>query len=243
MQVAVGITAVAVIAVAGIVVGANLADDDPSTVDAPPTTTTSTAPTTTERDTVTTIAAQDGDDPAVVAVWPVASTSQRFDDPAAAAHNFAVHLAGFPEDAVVGAFRQGDSRSGEVEVRPSERGPVTTVLVRQLGDDGSWWVLGAQTENIELDDPSVGDDVSSPLTVSGRALAFEGTVEVELRADGQLEPIGGTFVTGGGDEMRPFTGEVEFPAPDVDGGVLMLLARSPEDGSVIEATVVRVHFG
>ena len=243
MQVAVAIAAVAVIAVAGIVVGANLADDDPSTVNAPPVATTDAAPNTTERTTTTTIVvAEGGDDPAFVAVWPVASTSQRFGDPAAAARNFAVQLAGFPEDAVVGAFREGDSRSGEVEIRPNERGPVTTVLVRQLGDDGSWWVVGAQTENIVLDDPSAGDDVSSPLSVSGRALAFEGTVEVELRADGQLEPIGGTFVTGGGDEMRPFSGELEFPDPDVEGGVLMLLSRSAKDGSVLEATVVRVHF-
>ena len=241
LQVAVAIVAVIAVALAGIVIGANLAEDDPTTVDAPPTTS-GEASTTTEPAVTTTVPSEAGDDPADVALWPVASTSQRFGDPSAAAHSFAVQLAGFSEDVIVGDFREGDSRSGEVEVRPTERGPVTTVLVRQLGDDGSWWVVGAQTENLLLEDPSAGDTISSPLTVSGRARAFEGTVEVELRADGQLEPIGATFATGGSDAARPFTAELEFPPPNVSGGMLMLLARSPRDGMVMEATVVRVHF-
>ena len=238
---AIAVVAFAAVAVAGVLVGTNFAEDDPSTVAAPPTTTKLSSTTTAARST-TSVSAEEGDDPAVVAVWPVSSTSQRFDDPSAAARSFAVQLAGFPDDAIVGDFREGDSSSGEVEVRANERGPITTVLVRQLGDDGSWWVVGAQTENILLESPSAGDQVSSPLTVSGRARAFEGTVEVELRADGQLEPIGATFVTGGSGEMGDFTGELEFPQPDVEGGVLMLLHRSAEDGAILEATVVRVHF-
>lgn len=241
LQVALAVVAIAVVALAGVLIGANLADDDPSSVDTPPST--AGGASTTERTTSTTATpVQVGDDAAEVAIWPIPSTSQRFDDPAAAARSFAVELAGFPENVVVGDLREGDSRSGEVELRTTEQGPVTTVLVRQLGDDESWWVLGAQTDNIVLDDPSAGDTVSSPLSVEGRARAFEGNVEVELRADGQLEPIGGTFATGGSDALRPFSAEVEFPAPGVEGGVLMLLSRSAEDGAVMEATVVRVHF-
>lgn len=242
VQIAAAIVGVVVVAVAGVLIGTNLADDDPSTVDSPPTTSRD-ASTTTERDaTTSTVPSGEGDDPAVAAVWPGASTSQRFDDPAAAARSFAVDLAGFPDDTIVGDFEEGDSRSGEVEVRATERGPVTTVLVRQLGDDGSWWVIGASTANIELNAPSPGGTVSSPLELSGRARAFEGTIEVEVRADGQLEPIGGTFATGGSDAMRAFDTEVEFSAPGVDSGVLILRSRSAEDGSVAEATVVRVHF-
>ena len=242
MQIAAAILGVAVVAVAGVLVGANLADDDPSTVDSPPTTQRD-ASSTTERDTTTsTIPSEDGDDPAAIAVWPGAATSQRFDDPGAAARSFAVELAGFPDDTIVGDFQPGDSRSGEVEVRATERGPVTTVLVRQLGDDDSWWVIGASTPNIVLNAPSSGETVSSPLEVSGRARAFEGTVEVELRADGQLEPIGGDFATAGSDQMRPFSSEVQFSGADADSGVLMVRSRSAEDGAVAEVTVVRVHF-
>ena len=242
VKIAAAVVGVAVIAVAGVLIGTNLAEDDPSTVDAPPTTAEDRS-TTTERDTTTSSSANQGtDDPAVLAVWPAAGTSQRFDDPSAAARSFAVELAGFPEDTLIGDFEEGDARSGEVEVRAFERGPVTTVLVRQLGDDESWWVIGAATENIEIDEPTGGSKVSSPLEVRGSGRAFEGTIEVEVRADGQLEPIGGTFVTGGSDQMRPFTGRVEFAHPGVDGGALMLRSRSAEDGSVMEATVVRLLF-
>lgn len=241
LQVAAAVVAVGVVAVAGVVVGLNLAEDDPSTVSAPPsvleeTTTTSATVTTTS------IPDETDDTPETAAVWPFADTSQRFDDPAAAARSFAVELAGFPEDLVLGDFRKGDARSGEVEVRASERGPVTTVAVRQLGEDGTWWVVAAQTENLELDGPEAGELVTSPLEVTGRGRAFEGTIEVELRADNQLEPIGATFVTGGSSEMRPFRGSVEFDEPESDRGVLMLLSRSAEDGAVMEATVVRVRF-
>ena len=40
-----------------------------------------------------------------------------------------------------------------------------------------------------LDEPRTGAVVESPLRLVGEALAFEGTVEVEIRADGEAEPI------------------------------------------------------
>ena len=74
------------------------------------------------------------------AVWPFASSATRYSDPVSAARGFAADYAGFP-DPVVGEFRQGDARSGEVPVQAKATGPITTVLVRELGD--SWWVLGS----------------------------------------------------------------------------------------------------
>lgn len=242
LRVAVLLVAVAAVVTAGVLVGTNLADDDPSSVDSPPTSGRERTTTTSAETTTTAAPAQEGDDPAEVAIWPDATTSQRFDDPAAAVRSFAVQLVGFADDVVVDEFREGDAGFGEVEVRANERGPATTVLVRQLGEDESWWVVGAHTENIVLEEPGAGENVTSPLSVSGRARAFEGNIELELRADGQLEPIAGGFATGGSDEARPFSAEIDFPAPVVAGGALMLLSRSAEDGAVMEATVVRVHF-
>ncbi|MFP5327893.1 MAG: Gmad2 immunoglobulin-like domain-containing protein [Acidimicrobiia bacterium] len=241
LQVAAGVVAVAVVAVAGVVLGLNLAEDDPSTI-SPPTTTPDLTTTTSAAVTTTSAPEATDDSTEAAAVWPFAETSQRFDDPAAAARSFAVELAGFPEDLVLGDFREGDARSGEVEVRASERGPVTTVAVRQVGEDDTWWVVGAKTENLELDDPGAGELVTSPLAVTGRGRAFEGTIEVELRADNELEPIGATFATAGASEMRPFAARVDFDTPESERGVLMLLSRSAEDGAVTEATVVRVRF-
>ena len=66
------------------------------------------------------------------AVWPTAASTTRYQTPEAAAQGFAtayVHMA----NPVIGPFEQGDARSGEVPVQPSASGPVTTVLVRQLG--------------------------------------------------------------------------------------------------------------
>lgn len=59
--------------------------------------------------------------------------------------------------------------------------------------------------------PTPGSD--STITTTGRALAFEGTVQVEVRADGGLGPIAQGFVTGGDDVMHPFAGFVAFETP------------------------------
>ena len=177
------------------------------------------------------------------AIWPWVNTPTRFDDPVEAATSFAVDYLGFT-DPRVGEFQAGDSRSGEVPVQPGAVGPTTVVFVRQLTDDDTWWVLGAAAENIVVDDPDQGATVSSPLTVTGTALAFEGTVDVELRADDNGEPIATDFVTGsGGPEPGPFEGEIEFTSPGPVGGALVLISRSSEDDApVLEATAIRIFF-
>lgn len=176
------------------------------------------------------------------AVFPYASGDVRYDDPVEAARGFAVDFLGFT-DPMVGELMQGDARSGEVEVRPAADGPVTTVLVRRLGPDDTWWVLGSATADITVDAPATGDAITSPVTLIGSALAFEGNIEVEVRQDGVRQPIGTGFVTGGGDVMRPFSGQVEFSTPYAEYGALVLLTTSAEDGRVWQAAVIRVRFG
>ena len=137
----------------------------------------------------------------------------------------------------------GDARSGEIQVQASDPGPSTTVLLRQLTDDDSWWVIGAVSENITIDEPETGAEVSSPLTVSGTASAFEGTVDVQLRVDGTDEPILEGFVTGsGGPEPGPYSEIFEFTSPGETGGALVMLSLSPRDGSVVEASALRIFY-
>jgi len=177
------------------------------------------------------------------AIWPWVESPTRFTDPIDAAESFAIDYIGF-SDPVVGEFQAGDNRSGEVEVRAGDVGPWTVVFVRQLTADDSWWVLGAVSENIAVDEPEQGDVVESPLDISGSASAFEGTVDVELRADGNGEPIYVGFVTGSGaPERGPFSDTIEFTSPGVGGGALVLISRSPEDDSVVEASALRIFFG
>ena len=174
------------------------------------------------------------------AVWPFASQPLRFDDPAAAALSFAVEYLGFVGP-VLGPFQPGDPSSGEVEVQPLADGPVTTVVLRQLPPDDSWWVLGASTPNLLLTSPAALDDIASPASLSGQSTAFEGTVNVQIRQDDTLEPLTRTFFTGGSmGEITPFSTVVTFDPPTAAAGAVVLATFSAEDGRLWEVTVVRV---
>ena len=68
-------------------------------------------------------------------------------------------------------------------------------------------------------------------------------MNTEVRADGSTQPIGTGIVMGGANgEFNPFDGTLSFSPPTATAGSLMLLTRSSEDGSITEATVVRVKF-
>ena len=175
------------------------------------------------------------------AVWPYLASTTRYSNPVAAARGFAVDFVGFTNP-VLGSFRPGDARSGEVDVRGAG-GLVTTVLVRQLGADGTWWVLGAGTANIELRLPAALSAISSPVHLQGSSRAFEGTVQTDVRQDGDAKPLGRGYVTGGsGTELRAFDGTLTFSQPSAASGAVVLHTVSSESGQVAEATVVRVRF-
>jgi hypothetical protein len=144
---------------------------------------------------------------------------------------------------VVGELRQGDARSGEVDVRPMADGPVTTVLVRQLGDESRWYVLGSATASIQLDSPAALEQISSPVRLRGRSTAFEANVNVEIRQDAEPSTLGAGFVMGGANgEMGPFDGTVAFARPTSELGSIVLRTYSMEDGSTWEASVLRVRL-
>jgi hypothetical protein len=206
----------------------------PPTAAAPPTTpaSTTTVPTTTAPGTVNT----------ATAVWPTASSAARYTDPIAAAAGFAAFV-GF-DDPVIGEFMQGDTRSGEVEIRPTPSGPPTTVFVRQL-EDGTWWVLGSATANIRLDSPTAGNLITTPTRLTGAANAYEGegNVSVTIIEDDGVDPVAIANVTGAMGEMGAFDGEIEFLRfPTQKFGAILLTTASAEDGRLWEAAVVRVRF-
>ena len=210
--------------------------DSPDTTQNPATT----AATTTEP-TATTEAPPPAED-VTTAMWPWVDTDVRYADPVEAATGFATDFLGFV-DPIAGEFMAGDNRSGEVEIRSFENGPPTVIFVRQLTADDSWWILGAASENIAVDEPEALDEVTSPLTVSGTALAFEGTVDVQLRADGAGEPIFEGFVTAsGGLDPGPYSETFEFTSPGQIGGALVMLSLSSEDGSTLEASALRIFY-
>jgi hypothetical protein len=213
--------------------------ESPATTQAPETTepVATEAPTTEPSTTVAPVP-----DEVRTAIWPWFETDLRYAGPVEAAVGFATDFLGFV-DPLASEFMAGDSRSGEVEIRSVDTGPATVVFVRQLTDDDSWWILGAASENITIDEPEALAEVTSPLTVSGTAMAFEGTVDVQLRADGNGEPIFEGFVTGsGGPEPGPYSETFEFTSPGETGGALVMLSLSSEDGSTLEASAMRIFY-
>ena len=176
------------------------------------------------------------------AVWPTTASSTRYQTPEEAAQGFTIdylHMV----NPVISQFRQGDARSGEVPIQPSATGPVTTVLVRKLGSDNSWWVLGAGTAAINLTEPVWNASISSPVILKGTSMAFEGTVQTQVREDDNSKPLGEGFVTGGSTGMGPFNGTLAFAKSTSKYGAVMLDTISAEAGTVMEAMVVRVRLG
>ena len=215
-----------------------------STTTKPTTTSATTGSTTTSSTPVTTTSTRA---PTVVqtdsAVWPFVSSTTRFTDPVKAATEFAVTYLGFVNP-VVGAYVGGDSRSGEVDIRANTRATATTtVMVRKLAPDETWWVLGAATTHLQLQSPSWDAPITSPVTVSGQSTASEATVNVEIRQDGSLAPIGTDFVMGGSNgTMGPFSKAVAFTTPTARRGAIVFRMPSSDGNGPIEAGVIRVQF-
>jgi hypothetical protein len=127
-------------------------------------------------------------------------------------------------------------------------GPLSRVV---LGTSGtSFTVYGVTTDTIRVARPAAaitpGDltVVTSPLTVSGSALTFEGTVDVRVVqvGNGAVRQLGTGHVTGGGDVMRPFTGQISFATPSTGLGWVLATELSAYSGSITKATAVRVAF-
>ena len=174
-------------------------------------------------------------------MWPTATSSIRYRTPDAAATGFAIDYL-YMVNPVIGQFQQGDVRSGEVPVQPSTTGPVTTVLVRELGSDNSWWVLGAGTAAIALTEPVWDASITSPVTLKGSAMAYEGTVQTQVRDD-DSKPLGQGYMTGGSTAMGPFSGSLAFTKARAKYGAVVLYTTSAETGTVMEASVMRIQFG
>jgi hypothetical protein len=177
-----------------------------------------------------------------IVVWPPSGATTTYLDPVDAATAFAVEMVGFIEP-VVGEFAELDDVSGEVGLRPSADGPVTTVQLRRLAGAETWSVTGSTTPEIAPSSPEVGAEVGVPVQLEGTSTAFEGNVQVSVR-DADAQPLGAGFVTGGSmGEMGPFAETLSFDAPTTPTGSIAFYTLSMEDGGgVLAATVVPVRF-
>ena len=219
---------VTVVALAAVAAGYAWHTTSPTTV-APTTTPTPTTPTPTTS-------------PAWVAAWPSVQGSLRYQTPSSAALGFARSVLAMRAPIAHG-FARGDTRSGEVAVTATPGGPVTTVLVRQVTGDSSWWVLGSTCRDVVIGEPSALATITSPLRLSGWSSAFEAVINDALYEDVVARPIAsGTTMGGANGVMGSYATTLTFPAPAHPYGALVVSVRSPRDGAVREASAIRVAF-
>jgi hypothetical protein len=177
-----------------------------------------------------------------VVIWPP-TDAPASTDPTAVAVEFASEFLG-----IAGAQTTDDDTdagcAADVPVTKGPDGATTTVHLAQ-GTDGCV-VIGATTEDIVVDAPGDGAEITSPIAVHGQANAFEGTVVVEVRPAGSTSAIGEGFVTGASGELAPFEGSIDFTSGTEAGGDGAVVFYAPDEsgeGTAISATVVGVRFG
>ena len=163
------------------------------------------------------------------AIWPAADVV--FETPEEAAEDFVTQVLGVPP--VLGEFRQGDTRSGEIEVLSAGEGDSSTavvrsvLLLRQLGADSGWFVLAAVNENAAITAPEAMAEVPArPLTVEGMARGFEGNVVVSAFVAGDATAqLDEEITTGGAMEVpEPISVTLDLSAAS-PGDVVTLLVR------------------
>lgn len=102
-----------------------------------------------------------------------------------------------------------------------------------------------QAENIKVYAPAQGATITTPVTISGEARVFEGTVNYRiLDGDGNIVKEG--FTTAASLEMGefgPYSIAAEFTRPPTGVGKVQVFNYSARDGSVENLVTVLVVFG
>jgi len=184
------------------------------------------ATTTTSGDTTTTTAPPGLEQPAI---WPAADVV--FTTPEAAAEDFVTNVLDVPP--ALGEFKQGDSRSGEIDVLSLGEGSNaqavvrSTLLLRQLGADDGWFIIGAVNEHETITSPaSLAEVAAGPLEVTGAGRGFEANLVVTATVAGDEGAELDRAVTMGGsaEASEPYTVTLDLSdAPT--GSTVMLLLR------------------
>jgi hypothetical protein len=133
----------------------------------------------------------------------------------------------------LGDFAETGAGVGEITVTGSEEAfhdvgqfevPFSTVMLRL--SEGSWWVTGAISESLGLDEPAPDSVFAPPMIVSGVNGFFSDALQLHVYANGERQPLLAFFFTGGGvyawgeysvavDPANPVPCEPESPCVEV----------------------------
>jgi hypothetical protein len=166
------------------------------------------------------------------AIWPAADVV--FATPEEAAADFVSEVLISEGDPLLGEFRQGDARSGEIAVLfagetgdldpPLEAG---VLLMRQLGPTDGWYVIGATSAGVVIDSPSALQEVpAGTVAVSGEGRGFEGTLVVTAFPPGDDEAALDLQIGAGGaaDQLEPYRVDLDLSGAAA-GEVVAILVR------------------
>ncbi len=164
-----------------------------------------------------------------LAVWPAAEVV--FGTPEEAAEGFVEEVLGVPP--TLGEFRQGDARSGEIEVfSPGEgeggsRVLRSVLLLRRVGPEDGWFVVGAVSEHATITTPESAAEVpAGPIDVAGSARGFEASVVVSAHVAGEAGGLLDRVTTQGGAFEEPESYSVTLDLSGASSGdVVTLLVR------------------
>ena len=220
-----GIAAALAVVVGGI---ALLRRDDGDKVKVGVTASTTTTPSTTSNTTPASVIPSNP----FPAIWPFASMNRTFTTPEEAAKSFAVDYLGMTH------ARLGKTADGAVEVFPNDRGSARTLVHVEAQGARGWVVLSAMADDITVDQPRAHDPLTPHMTVSGKSLAFEAVVNVELRPFGSTTAVAQTTAMGGGTEVLPFSTTIDPSSTDQPLVLVLFEADASGEQSMIIATVI-----
>ena len=162
------------------------------------------------------------------AIWPAPDVV--FTTPEAAAADFLANV--FGDGPMLGEFRAGDSRSGEIDVFASAEGvpigdPRSVLFLRQLGPEDGWFVLAAASDVATITSPEPMATVpAGVVTVEGLGTGFEATIVVNAFPAGRADDEFDREVTMAGNfgETLPYSVSLDLSAAE-QGDVVVLLVR------------------
>ncbi len=139
-------------------------------------------------------------------------------------------------NARVGATLAGRPTS-DVEVFPNDRASARTLVHVEERSTG-FVVVGATADEITVDTPHPNDALSSPLTISGKSVAFEATVGIQLRPADATTPVFEGNTNGGSTELQPFSTTITPPAIDQPLVLVVFEGDASGAGTMTKATVI-----
>ncbi len=140
-----------------------------------------------------------------------------------------------PDGAPTPAVTDSEEETATPEATPAETATAEPEVCQPNPDP-------ATPEFQVIDQPSAGDTVTSPVTISGQVLAFEATYQIGIfDADGN--PIVETFGTAGpgeAGELAPFSIDVPFDVDEATPACIWVYEASARDGNPINVGQIPV---